>query len=113
MIETDIDWVKVSAGRCARVSYLTHDGKRDPQEDLRLHDSLLECGHMSPLEHPARPMTPEELSMFIQPVREWRGGKWVGTGAVTHFLGNVNGWIQHRKLIPGEADIHTHRGPAA
>src|SRR5690606_35536933 len=32
------DKVKVSVARCARVSYLTHEGIRDPSEDLNLHD---------------------------------------------------------------------------
>lgn len=109
----DIDAVKVSAGRCARVSYLTHDGKRDPAEDVKLHDSLLASGHMSPLEHPARPMTAIELKLFEQPVYEWRDEQFVDTGDRTHFLGNVQGWVQWRKMIPGEADIHTHRGTVA
>ena len=39
---------KLSVARCARVSYLTHDGRRDPEEDLRLHDQLLANGHLSP-----------------------------------------------------------------
>lgn len=46
---------KVCAARCARVSYLTHDGQRDPQKDLALFDRLVDRGdeprHLSPLEH--------------------------------------------------------------
>lgn len=49
--------IKVSTGRCARLSYLTHEGVRSLDEDVRLHDSLLSKGHMSPFEHVARPMT--------------------------------------------------------
>ena len=110
----DIDAVKVSAGRCARVSYLTHDGKRDPNEDVKLHDSLLASGHMSPLEHPARPMTEHELGLFEQPLISWTGDAWRHTtGPRRFFLGNYNGWVQWRKLIPGESDIHTHRGTVA
>lgn len=47
---------KVSVGRCARVSYLTHDGKRDIQADIDLHDRLKDAnpGHWSPFEHVAR-----------------------------------------------------------
>lgn len=30
----------LSVGRCARISYLTHDGKRDPNEDIELHNKL-------------------------------------------------------------------------
>jgi thymidylate synthase ThyX len=106
---------KISAGRCARVSYLTHDGKRDQAEDIRLHDSLLTAGHMSPLEHPARPMTSEELKIFQAPELQFRAAdaSWLHTGKFTFFLGNVQGWVQYRKLVPGEADIHTHRGTSA
>lgn len=76
---------KVSIGRCARVSYLTHDGTRDLAADISLYDRLLESGHMSPMEHVARPMTPDELAR-----KEWSG--------------NFQGWIAHRKLIPGESN---------
>jgi thymidylate synthase ThyX len=74
---------KVAIGRCARVSYLTHDGSRDLAADVALYDRLLESGHMSPMEHVARPMTAAELAE-----REWSG--------------NFQGWVAHRKLIVGE-----------
>lgn len=47
----------VSAGRCARVSYLTHDGKRDIAADVDLYHRLTtaEPPHWSPLEHVATP----------------------------------------------------------
>lgn len=53
-------WVvlrEVSAARCARVSYLTQDGKRDPHEDLKLYERLTSADpmHASPLEHVATP----------------------------------------------------------
>jgi hypothetical protein len=79
------DLVKVSAGRCARVSYLTHAGKRDLEADIQLHDRLLESGHMSPLEHPARPLSATDLE-----TSEWSG--------------NFRGWRSYRKLIPSEAN---------
>jgi len=50
---------QISAARCARVSYLTHDGKpTDPEDDLRLFQQLIGDGqikHLSPLEHVAQP----------------------------------------------------------
>jgi hypothetical protein len=53
----DVDEVlrRVSVGRCARVSYLTHDGKRDLAEDIRLHDRLIVQVplHATPAEHVA------------------------------------------------------------
>lgn len=79
------DLIKISAGRCARVSYLTHAGKRDLEADIQLHDRLLESGHMSPLEHPARPMSTAELAKS-----EWSG--------------NFRGWRSYRKEIPSEAN---------
>jgi thymidylate synthase ThyX len=79
------DLIEVSAGRCARVSYLTHAGKRDLDADIELHDRLLESGHMSPLEHPAQPLNAEEL----------RESEWSG---------NFRGWRSYRKNISGEAN---------
>lgn len=58
--------------------------------------------HMSPLEHPARPMMPEELSMFAAFSWEREGNRW-GARRKTHYCGNFEGWIQLRKEIPGEA----------
>ena len=55
---------KVSVGRCARVSYLTHDGKRDINADIQLAERLLEAGHMSPFEHVARPMSELERECY-------------------------------------------------
>jgi len=72
---------KASVGRCARVSYLTHDGRRDINEDVALHDRLLTSGHMSPLEHVATPV--------------W--------SQVHHS--NFKGWAQYRKHVPFEQDI--------
>lgn len=79
------DLIKISAGRCARVSYLTHAGERDLDADIQLHDRLLESGHMSPLEHPARPLSTSELEES-----EWSG--------------NFRGWFPYRKSISGEAN---------
>lgn len=46
--------VKLCVARCARVSYLTHDGKRDVDADLTLYERLKTSGHWSPFEHAAR-----------------------------------------------------------
>ena len=59
------DSPRISAGRCARVSYLTHDGKRDPSADRNLCDQLIANRHMSPLEHPAMALgTSERVANF-------------------------------------------------
>lgn len=69
------DLRKVSAARCARVSYLTHDGQNPSIEaDLALFDRLAAGKpiHASPLEHQATPY---------------------GLGS-----GNFKGWMQFRHL---------------
>lgn len=85
---------KLSAGRCARVSYLTHDQKRDCNADLELYGRLAGSApiHASPLEHPAK---------AVNPKIEWSEK---GTGSATaRDWGNFDaGWLQLRKMIPGE-----------
>lgn len=80
------DIKRISIGRCARVSYLTHDGKRDPVADVTLCNRLKESGHMSPFEHVARPMGYSDFEA-------------VGPSG---FAGNFRGWVQARKEIPYE-----------
>lgn len=55
-----------SIGRCARVSYLTHDGRRDIQEDINLANRLWEAipRHDSPFEHVATPTSSRTLGNF-------------------------------------------------
>jgi thymidylate synthase ThyX len=81
------DAIKICVGRCARVSYLTHSGHRDPSADVALHDRLLSSGHLSPFEHAARPLSADELEV---------SGEWSA---------NSRGWISYRKTIPNEADF--------
>jgi thymidylate synthase ThyX len=45
----------ISAARCARVSYLTHEGKREIEKDLELYERLKSDRHLSPFEHVATP----------------------------------------------------------
>lgn len=55
---SDIELLKkISVARCARVSYETHDGKRDLSADLELYDRLRthKPAHASPFEHVATP----------------------------------------------------------
>ncbi len=84
-IRSEIDLAKVSVGRCARVSYLTHAGKRDLSADLELYERLTTSGHMSPLEHPARPLGPSGAESEL-------------------WSGNFRGWCSFRKTVAGEAN---------
>jgi thymidylate synthase ThyX len=48
------DAFKVSAARCARVSYKTFDGALSTLEkDIELCEQLISSGHLSPFDHPA------------------------------------------------------------
>lgn len=107
---------EITSGRCARVSYMTHDGKPDPFADIRLHDQLLENRHMAPLEHAARPMDEYEYNhLFKQPLLKWNGQRYQQAETAeaellwTHFCGNFNGWCQYRKEIPFEDDYGAYK----
>ncbi len=105
-----IELAKISCGRCGRISYLTHDGVRDPKADVAMVDTrFVPLGHMSPLEHAARPMTPDELALFARAatkvVNVDGDYRLVADpeGQPSYFCGNVQGFVQYRKLIPGES----------
>jgi thymidylate synthase ThyX len=76
--------IKRSVARCARVSYLNHDGTATTiEQDLQLYDRLLGQVpiHASPAEHQAMAQygdIPKSLS------------------------GNLRGWIQYRKTLDNE-----------
>lgn len=86
-------WKKISAARCGRVSFLTHDGVRDLSADETLHDSLLNDLHMSPFEHQATPI----------------GGSDMHPANRYYWSGNFYGWKQYRKEIPFEANAGEKR----
>lgn len=88
---TIVELCLVSIGRCARVSYLTHDGKRDPKADIDLARKLQASGHMSPFEHVARPLDVGDIDAFGLSRRRRRP-----------YVGNFNGWVQYRKQIVNE-----------
>lgn len=87
--------VKVATARCARVSYMTFDGEIDYKKDIELHDRLLASGHMSPFEHCARVMNQDEYL-------DHSHYDMVNDIMVNGVCGNFKGFIQYRKLIPGE-----------
>lgn len=78
MVDIDIDTrIKIATARCARVSYNNFEGKDDYEADVKLYNTLLEAGHMSPFEHCAKASTSKSF-------------------------GNFTGFIQLRKTIQGE-----------
>lgn len=94
--------VKVCVGRCARVSYLTHDGKRDPWADVDLAMRLLGNGHMSPFEHAARPMTQLDADRVLSHMTHHNVMVPFLADITRTFNGNFRGWTQARKLVPNE-----------
>ena len=91
----------ISASCCAQVSYRKNDDSFEKAK--KIFHQLIESQpcHASPVEHQATPM---DLPTYINYEPEtWEPG-------VTHvsangdlWSGNLLGWIQHRKLINGEA----------
>lgn len=79
----------ISAGRCARVSYLTHEGVRDTDKDVELFEKLKaqSPGHWSPLEHVARPQADVEFSMGN--FTGWRQLRHIFEPVTTKFSGSV------------------------
>ncbi len=72
------DLKRLSVARCARVSYLTHEGERNKSKDLKLADMLSGMGHWSPFEHQAQALKERER------------------------VGNFLGWKQYRKFWENE-----------
>ena len=78
------DWAKlcaISVGRSCRVSYLTHDGKRDIQADLDLTKRITSVGHNGALDHCAQACY----------------------GTERH--GHLTGWKPYRKTFDTESDF--------
>jgi hypothetical protein len=97
------DICRISIGRCARVSYLTHDGKRDPHADIELAGRLQKSGHMSPFEHVAMALTAEQWSDYGAKLAH----EWVANRIPT---GNLWGWHQYRKTLQDEHDFSLLHG---
>lgn len=82
---------RISAARCARVSYLNHD-KSKPQigTDLELADRLMRDHHWSPFEHQATP----DIMFSVPAPGGWKEPQ---------LHGNLTGWVQFRKQLDGSA----------
>jgi len=106
------DAIKISCARCAAVSY-RNEGY-GLEKSLEVYDRLVgdEKKHASAFEHCATPIADRVHHTDIEDVltkvncvedpRSWEPG-------ITHmdrdgklWSGNLKGWIQYRKLIPGE-----------
>jgi hypothetical protein len=86
--------LKLSAARCARISYKPFNGDGSIPAELERADLLMndERVHASPFEHQAKPDERIKCPTSGNP-EGWHS---------QHLHGNLTGWIQHRKLIPNE-----------
>jgi len=80
------DQIKMSVARCARTSYLTHEGKEpNPEKDFELYHRLVGAKpwHASPTEHQAQPARDGTLP-----------------------FANFRGWIPFRGILEATNPIH-------
>lgn len=94
---------KLSAARCARISYKPFDGDASYEKEISRYNSLVTSDrvHASPLEHQAMAdsVTYASTSKLINgEVVGGREFRW----ANKHLQGNLEGYIQARKLVPNE-----------
>jgi hypothetical protein len=84
------DQLICSTARCARVSYMNHEGRPTTlEEDTKTFERLLGGNpkHASPAEHQAKyPLPLDLVDGYIWP----------------HLESNLDNWVQHRKIIKGE-----------
>jgi thymidylate synthase ThyX len=114
-IEPNRNWKLVSVGRCARVSYLTHDGVRDPLADITLAERLMTNGHLSPFEHVARPFNQDEWNIIHELHATLNNS--LSTDPFGQYLykqieyqGNFHGWHQFRADIKNQHDYSLVKG---
>lgn len=90
-------WKKVSASRCAAISYHKHAADEDQEASLARFARLADATppHLSPLEHVARPLEHSD--------RAWLRADQISST----FVGNLKGWLQFRKEYEneGRADL--------
>jgi thymidylate synthase ThyX len=107
------DAIKVSAARCAAISYRKEDYSLE--KCLQLYERLVgdERKHSSALEHQATPMKeciedyshgydPHYLTNISDYPLSWEEGISHSDSDGNLWSGNLKGWIQHRKTIDGE-----------
>lgn len=97
---------KVSVARCARLSYTSFETERRStiKENLALYDRLVGAHpiHASPAEHQG---TPDKPRLWNKDILGWSEEEPRDLPFWNHpeLHGNLPGWIQFRKTLPGEA----------
>ncbi len=109
---------QISVARCARVSYLTHEGERDIAKDLVLYARLAEQPgmmtapideadpmHASPLEHVATPCRCPTI--VLDHLEDWLPH--VDETAIIGHRGNFRGWDQMRHEVEDRIGWDSYR----
>lgn len=106
------DRLLVSAARCARISYETHEGEFSVEKDLELARRLIASGHWSPFEHQGQAVNYFGITPALDASREGHMDKsWVFADLrrenALHdgrdvWWGNFRWWRQYRKTLPNE-----------
>lgn len=107
------DWLcKISAARCARISYKPFDGDASYEREIERYNHLVtdERVHASPLEHQATPdeMLTASIDLFEDDNASLSPDETLDAQRVfkhKQLHGNLNGWIQYRKTVPNEAKM--------
>ena len=89
------DVIKIATARCARLSYMTFDNEIDYEKDIKLHDKLIENGHLSPLEHICQCLTEEEYQTSTKTIGFYNGRIILEEG----WCGNLRGFKSYRYII--------------
>jgi thymidylate synthase ThyX len=89
------DVIKIATARCARLSYMTFNNEIDYEKDIKLHDKLIENGHLSPLEHICQCLTEEEYQASTKTIGFYNGRIILEEG----WCGNLRGFKSYRYII--------------
>lgn len=105
--DLQLEAAKISAGRCARVSFDTHSQYEDPDVSLERFARLSGSAHWSAMEHSARPMVFED-DYFDALIGPKIYGPIDDCGVLPRvsevFCGHLRGWVCLRKLYENEQD---------
>lgn len=89
------DVIKIATARCARLSYMTFDNEIDYEKDIKLHDKLIENGHLSPLEHICQCLTEEEYQASTKTIGFYNGRSVIEEG----WCSNLKGFKSYRYMV--------------
>lgn len=93
----------ISVSCCAQVSYRKNDDSLEKAQNI--FDKLINSkpAHSSPTEHQATPMPLRYLGMEDTGRKYWPRGISHQCQDGSYWSGNLQGWIQYRKTLAGEA----------